>query len=311
MRIENQIFNDNCFRCCDLFFFAIGYEERSYYLYDKIKEKCCAIKSFAFAFDDYEKYAHASSKCSELKRDDTEVYVAAYADSQNVHNKVIDTVQNHMAEYDSIVVHIDYSSMPRGWYCKLPILLKNVLRSEDKVYFWYSEGEYPESYQSYPRAGIDAFSFFSGRPSLQIDNNRIHVLGLGFDVIRTQAILSITDPSCLVSCYAYNAKRNGFSDSIKSINHNVLSRSSITVALHIDDFEFMISKLCETANELLSTGDVVMIPDGPKPLIFAFSLVPDLVNKYGVTCLHVSRNSCFQEVNVRPTGEIFGFSMQV
>lgn len=61
---------------------------------------------------------------------------------------------------DSITVHIDYSSMPRSWYCKLPILLEKIIRKTDKIYFWYTEGDYPASHEEYPSSGIDAFSFF-------------------------------------------------------------------------------------------------------------------------------------------------------
>ena len=82
------------------------------------------------------------------------------------------------------------------------------------------------------------------------------------------------------------------------------------MALRLDDFSFMISKLRDLANELLSTGDVILVPDGPKPLIFAMSLIPDLLNKNGLTCLHISRNSDFSVVDVTATGTINGFSIQ-
>ena len=73
----------------------------------------------------------------------------------------------------------------------------------------------------------------------------------------------------------------------------------------------MVSKLCDTANELLPVGDVILIPDGPKPLIFALSLVPDLVGKQGITCLHIARNNdYFESVDVTPTGKVCGFLLQ-
>ena len=148
--------------------------------------------------------------------------------------------------------------------------------------------------------------------SLHIENSRVHVVALGYDVIRTQAILSITDPSYLVSCYAYDPEREGFLENIKQINEPILARSAMSLALHVEDFEFMVSKLCDTTNELLPVGDVVLIPDGPKPLIFALSLVPDLVGKQGVTCLHIARNNdYFEPVDVTPTGKVCGFLLQV
>ena len=202
--------------------------------------------------------------------------------------------------------------MPRSWYCKLPKLLEGIVRETDKIYFWYAEGQYPTSHEAYPSAGIESFSFFSGKPSLQIETNRIHVVALGYDAIRTQAILSITDPSYLVACYAYSPKREGFQENIKQVNDQILSRAAISLSLNIEDFEFMVSKLCDITNELLPVGDVVLIPDGPKPLIFALSLVPDLVRKQGVTCLHISRNNDnYEPMDVVATGTIYGFSIKV
>lgn len=312
MIINNATYNENCFGCNDMYIFAIGYEHRSYYLYDQIVSRFPSIIPIIFVLDDYTKYPHTREQVNEIKRRGGKIFFNGYADYQEIQQRIVDYVHEWISENDSITIHIDYSSMPRSWYCKLPILLKNIIRKEDTVYFWYSEGEYPSSYEEYPSAGIDSFSLFSGKPSLQIDNNRIHVLGLGYDVIRSQAILSITDPNYLVVCYAYNPRREGFLDSLKAVNDPIFSRAAMTLALHVDDFEFMVSKLCETANELLPAGDVILIPDGPKPLIFAFSLVPDLLKKSGITCLHISRNSeYFEAVDVKATGIIHGFSIQV
>ena len=82
----------------------------------------------------------------------------------------------------------------------------------------------------------------------------------------------------------------------------------MTIALHLNDFEFMVSKMCETANELLPSGDIILIPDGPKPLIFAMSLVPLMIEKNGITCLHITRNKDhFEAVDVYATGVVCGF----
>lgn len=312
MIFENAKYHKELFHGDDLYIFAIGYEYRSSHLYDRLSSDLGSFRSMIFAFDDFENYGHTQLKIEELKKKDLHVIIENYDDSQSVQAKIVETVKEMVAQNDSITVHIDYSSMPRSWYCELPAIFQSIIRKDDRVYFWYSEGEYPASYEEYPSAGIDAFSFFSGKPSLQIENNRIHILALGYDAIRTQAIISITDPDYLVACYAYNPNRDGFPESIKKANHHILSRAAMSVALHLDDFSFMVSKLRETTSELLPTGDVILIPDGPKPLIFAISLIPDLVNKNGVTCLHVARNSkYFKPIDVTPTGVIYGFSMQV
>lgn len=297
----------------DLCIFAIGYEKRSHFLYDLLQIQFPAMKPFVFVFDDYQNYSDTKEKVKELEQNEIPFHVNRYDDGHRVHEKILELVQERINQRDSdpMVVHIDYSSMPRCWYCKLPILLKQIIRPIDKIFFWYAEGEYPMSHQEYPSSGIDAFSCFAGKPSLQIENNRIHVVALGYDIIRTQAILSITDPSYLVACYAYNPDRKGFLENLVRVNEPIISRSAISVALHIKDFESMVSKLCDITNELLPAGDVILIPDGPKPLIFALSLVPDLLDKPGITCLHIARNNeYFEAVDVTPTGTVHGFLMQ-
>lgn len=310
MIIENATFNDAIFHHDDYYIFAIGYEHRSFFLYDQIVTHLTACNSMVFTFNDYEQYPHTFQKIEQIRKNNVQVITESYYSNQDVQQRIINKVKDLMSQKDKITIHVDYSSMPRSWYCKLPIMFKDILRREDRVCFWYSEGEYPSSYEEYPSSGINAFSFFSGKPSLQIENNRIHVIALGFDSIRTQAIISITDPDYLVACYAYNPTREGFLESIKKANEQILSRTAMTLALHLDDFSFMVSKLCETANELLPAGDVILIPDGPKPLIFAISMVPDLIEKVGVTCLHVSRNNDnFKAIDVTATGIVYGFSI--
>lgn len=308
MIIENAKYSIDRFSPNDLCIFAIGYERRSYYLLDSLIEQKKPFKSLVFAFDDYQNYDHTRSRIDRLKEEGQPVIFENYSSCKDVQSRIIAAIKEEMSCNDSVTVHIDYSSMPRSWYCRLPIVLEHFIRPTDTVYFWYSEGEYPSSYEEYPSAGIDSFSFFSGKPSLQIESSRIHILGLGYDAIRSQAIISITDPDYLIACFAYSPKREVFSTNLKTVNSPILSRAAMVLCLHLNDFSFMISKLCETANELLSTGDVIFIPDGPKPLIFAMSLIPDLIKKNGVSCLHVSRNSnSFEAVDVAPTKTIYGF----
>lgn len=311
MIIQNAKYCKDYFCNEDLYIFAIGYEHRSYYLLDVLLTSLERKNYLIFVFDDYRQYEHTRQKIEELEKCNMRIKILKYADSQKVQELICEAVENMKIQRESVTVHIDYSSMPRSWYCRMPMQLKNCIREEDKVYFWYTEGEYPASYEEYPSAGIDSFSFFSGKPSLQIDSNRVHVMALSYDAIRTEAIISITDPDYLVACYAYNPRRADFQKDIKSANSHILSRAAMWFSLHMDDFEFMLSKLRETANELLPSGDVILIPDGPKPLIFAMSLVPNLMNKDGLSCLHVVRNSCcFTPLDVMPTEVVYGFSMR-
>lgn len=308
MIIKNASNYKDCFEENDIYVFAIGYEHRSYYLFDYLVEQFPSAKKIVFVFNDYLKYPHVVQKINQLKANKIEFYEVDYLQNEYVNMCISDTVSAIRERECPIKIHIDYSSMPRSWYCSIPAFLEKIIKDEDQVFFWYSEGKYPDIHEEYPSAGIDSFSLFAGKPSLQIDNNRIHIVALGYDIIRTQAILSITDPSYLVACFAYDPRRDGFSESLHQVNKPILNRAAMVVSLHLDDFEFMVSKMCETANELLPIGDVIIIPDGPKPLIFAMSLVPNLTNKNGITCLHITRNKeHFEPVDVEATGSVCGF----
>ena len=72
----------------------------------------------------------------------------------------------------------------------------------------------------------------------------------------------------------------------------------------------MISKMKGIINEYYYAGesDVVLVPDGPKPLIFVMSMMPWIMDKAGISCLHIIRNS--KEVkknNVKAKGTVIGF----
>jgi hypothetical protein len=93
------------------------------------------------------------------------------------------------------------------------------------------------------------------------------------------------------------------------VNKHIIEQALSFVSLCTDDFKHMVARLCEIAYEYLPLGDVVLVPDGPKPLIMAMSLVPQLLGKEGVVCMHVSRNpKCREFVNVSATGTIIGFN---
>ena len=196
MTITNAKKYIECINEDDLYIFALGYEHRSYFLYDQLQKQFPSVKPIVFVFDDYRNYPDTAEKIQELKLKEIPFFIKNYCDGHKVQEKILALIAEHIEQRNSATIHIDYSSMPRSWYCKLPTLLKTIIRHTDKVYFWYSEGEYPSSHEEYPSSGIDSFSFFSGKPSLQIDNNRIHVVALSYDVIRTQAIAQ----RCLFPC---------------------------------------------------------------------------------------------------------------
>jgi hypothetical protein len=213
------------------------------------------------------------------------------------------------SESAPIEVHIDYSCMPRLWYCNLPLLLEESLRECDRGYFWYTPGEYPNS--DYPTAGVEDFHVFSGKPSLSF-GVRTHLFGLGFDRVRSQAIWSIIDPQRLVCFYADPAAKAEYVNRVKMDNKNVLAAASQTFTVPIEDFVFTYSRIAAIAMEYRAFGDVILVPDGPKPLILAASLVPLRLTAPGVTCFHVARRKPedFNPVDVKPCGKPVGFSFE-
>lgn len=308
--IENQKYDEQLFQNDDVFICAIGYEQRSYYLFDRLTDKIADENKILFLFDDYLNYNIAKKKYETIENiSKIDVNIVNYNGGKIVGKKIISVVKSKMTKKEALTIHIDYSSMPRTWYYNLPILLKDCLRPNDVVYFWYVVGKYPDDYETYPSAGVSSYTTI-GYPSLRTEIKRTHVIGLSYDKIRTQGILSILDPDSFIVCNAYDPYHQEVSVNVKKLNNNIVSQARLTVLLHIDDFSFMISKLSEIANEFLTFGDVVFVPDGPKPLIFAFSLIPQILNKIGISCLHISRNEkYFQAVDVLATDTILGFKV--
>ena len=311
IKFINQKFDKKKIKEEDIFICAFGYECRSMSLYQKVKSVVPLTNIYVFVFKDYQRYDHICSQIGYAIQEEKINYeMVEYDSACYVWNQIKKIIISRKKENENIRVHIDYSSMPRRWYYKLPFALQEYLDEKDKLFFWYVSGKYPIDYEAYPSAGIDSFSVL-GKSSLRTNSKRMHVIGLSYDSIRTSAMLSILDPDAYITCKAYDKENQEISANVKLANEQIISGASMIVSLRIDDFSFMVSKLCEIANEFLTLGDVIFVPDGPKPLIFAMSIVPLLLNKPGVTCLHASRNqTCYTPVNVEPRDIAYGFLVE-
>lgn len=305
--INNRTFSLDEITEEDIFICAMGYETRSFYLWEKVHTKVLSKDNFVFVFEDYDQHNDKTKNIVEkIKKNNlASIIKANYEKGALVQSKIKEILKKKQQESKKVVMHIDYSSMPRSWYHLLPFFLQDLLREEDKLFFWYVAGKYPENYENSFDAGINSFKTF-GYPSLRAEK-RQHILSLSYDKVRTQAILSILDPDEFVVCHAYDPYHKNVSDNVKKLNYNIVAQASMLISLHIDNFEFMISKLAEVALEFLSIGDVVFVPDGPKPLIFAMSLIPYYISKKGVSCLQITRNDLlYTPVDVEPTNTVFG-----
>jgi hypothetical protein len=204
-------------------------------------------------------------------------------------------------------VHVDYSCMPRSWYCRVPSILRRHLRPGDLGCMWYSAGRYPAD--GYPSAGVEDFHVFSGRASLRA-MRRTHFMGIGFDWTRSSAIRSVVDPQRIV-CFFADSRGSTKSNYARAMRDNaaLLKSAELQVGLPLNDFTVSLGGLVELARQFRRWGDVVLVPDGPKPLILASSLTPLLLgDQEGVVCLHVGRRrQGFEPIDVHARGPVWGF----
>lgn len=262
-------------------------------------------------FDNYRQDLNRPENDEFYRRNGLEVLVPG-----DNNQKVFDLVKERVSACLSssmgapVEVHVDYSSMPRSWYCTLPFVLSEAVRPGDKIFFWYTPGSYPDT--EYPTAGVEDFSVFSGKPSLN-PKARTHILGLGFDKIRSHAIWSVLDPANLICFYADPGTKPDYVERVRRDNLDILSCSNHIFSVDMRDFAYAYSRITGVAREFHGLGDVILVPDGPKPLILASSLVPEVFETAGVVCFHVTRrrNQQSDAVNVEACGSAYGFSFSV
>lgn len=309
MEFANELFDKSHIADIDLFICTISYEERSSYLFDHLFDSLNPNNTLVFATDNYTQFGCAKKKIEQISTLEYIPKIIKYQDYESALSCIRKVIEEKTKKKSSISIYVDYSSMPRAWYCRLPVLFQEILRCGDRVYFWYAEGCYEGNYQNYPTAGIDAFVLFSGKPAL-LAEHRVHVLGLGYDFIRTQGIISIIDPEYIVLLESHDRSRTDIYKNVMNANESLIAQASMTTSLELSDFTFIISKLCEITHECTDIAEVIFVPDGPKPLIMAMSIIPDLIKLPGIVCLHVTRNyEQFSPVKVTASGKIIGFSI--
>lgn len=102
---------------------------------------------------------------------------------------------------------------------------------------------------------------------------------------------------------------------IEDVNSDIIRRASASIALPINDFVYILQKMKEIIIEQTIDGQIIIIPDGPKPLVFAMSLSSILAGvDDDTTCLHISRNGLLTknkvEVSARKN-EIYGVKILI
>jgi len=308
VRIENATYRNLTEN--DLFVCAIGYEPRSLYLL-KENMKSRTSKNTLLLFLNRKFYI------GKLKDELDDKCIVGIDCVYNDGSKVAEIVKDFYNKKSPVSsLNIDYSSMPRNWYYAFPKQFANI-SDDSKMFFWYVAGDYDKSKLSakeFPTAGIKEVLWSTGSACPSNSTTRYHLMGLGYDGYRSEAIYNITEPNNLYICYSFNPYQNQTRLQVNEKNRWLIANSIKEIDLPLNDFSGMVSKLCELVYSLLQGGQVIIVPDGTKPLIMAMSILPDILtsSEYNdkLTCLAIERSEKFTPVEViARQGEVFGFKV--
>ena len=290
-----------------LWLLASGYESRATFLARKLR-KSPAVEKLAFlvlGFADYR------SEDARIANDN--FYAGAHMPmsliSSSDHHSVVAVVYHRIEELCAaskkpVLLNVDYSCLPRAWYCSLAKRLLEDRTLRFRARFWYAAGLY--SSDEFPTAGVSDFQVFSGKPSL-VAEMRTHLFGLGFDRARSHAIWSVLDPQRLVCYYAKPGTSAEYDSRVEVDNVDVLRSSDARFIVPIADFLSIFSTIRSKVIQYTRFGDVVLVPDGPKPLVMASSLIPLTIEEKGVSCFHVRRRRVGRPLDVPAHGDVYGF----
>jgi hypothetical protein len=305
LQAENLMTQANC-----IWVTVSGYEERSRFFAETWLGKSFPKPSrwAAIGFKEHSSILSRPENDAFYRRFGQEPHLLSTSEYNDLENYLRPFLDRTEQENHPLTVHVDYSCMPRNWYCNLVSFFDDALLPGDRVYFWYSAGEYPQS--DYPTAGVSDFTVYSGTSRLN-SRFRAHFFGLGFDRVRASAIYSVIDPQYLVCYYADPGVKPEYVAKVQRDNEQILKDAQLIANVPVNDFSATFDRLCALSNEFLESGDVIIVPDGPKPLVLASSLVPRFLGKAGVICFHVARRkTAWEPVQVKALGEVFGFSFQ-
>lgn len=298
----------------DILICALGYEFRSYYLLERNLGTRNSSNTLIINFDDLQKECLSNNLLKQIDFLALKTEICSYAQGEKFQDDVITFLNEVVGSKTNRKIYIDYSAMPRNWYCALPRRIESEIQNRclDLV-FLYVAGIYPEKYESYPTAGIDHLKLFSGGALPRIDSQRTHLIALSYDTRRTQSLLSMLEPEFLIVCYAYDTPEK--KAEIEDVNQDIIRRASAAVALPINDFVYILQKMNELIIEQTREGQIIIIPDGPKPLIFAMSLSSVLADiDDDITCLHINRNEFLADNMIKVLArenEIYGFKILI
>ncbi len=290
-----------------LFVFSCGYEKRSLSQYLHLVEH---IDNHDI---NYLCYSFSSYKNSSSRLDNDKVLSENKIEPIELDPKDWNSAWSHLSDHflnklnGDAQVYIDYSSMPRNWYCMLASKL--VLGELGSVAaLVYSHGKYFDS--KYPCVGYGEFGRLSGRPDITA-TREVNIFGLGFDSIRTHGIWTFLDPQLSISVIARSPNNNEHVQRVLRENPEIISASTGTYEVDIDKFDSMLATLIDLSRKHQEFGDVALVPDGPKPMVIAMSLVPYYLDSKGFYCWHVGhvKPDDYEPIDIEASGEYFGFGV--
>lgn len=290
-----------------LFVFSCGYEKRSLSQFKYLLglDRTFNVNYFCFSFNTYKKSASRPENDRFLAEHDVKLVELETEDSinawVNLNNYLCDELNGDAQ------IYIDYSSMPRSWYC---MFAKKLISGElgNHASLIYSHGKYFDTH--YPCVGYGEFLQFSGRPKIT-STREVNVFGLGFDATRSHGIWTFLDPQLSVAVIARSPNNDEHCQRVRRENTEILSASDSILEVDVYKFSSMLATLVDLSRKYLTYGDVALVPDGPKPMVAAMSLVPFYLEDKGVYCWHVGhvKPDDYEPVDIDFSGQFFGFGI--
>jgi hypothetical protein len=222
---------------------------------------------------------------------------------QLLHEKISELKTNGQNE---ITVDIDYSSFCRWMVMELVDLIQSTLGTCN-TRIWYSRANYSSDF---PHYGFNGQIQQHGNIRITAESE-VCLLSLGLDSSRTYAIWQAMNPSTCVAIYARSPDNSEIVDQVRLKNRELLSSIDEILELPIDDMERAVAILVDLSHELSPHNDIVMIPDGPKPLMLAMAIAVKTQNQAGVYYrdLQISDESESILSGAKACGPIYGFSV--
>lgn len=288
-----------------LFVFTCGYEERSLsqFLYLQDQAVSNKVHYLCFSFTSYRKNASRPKNEARLLEHGIKPIELDATDEESVWDHLNDYFTNQLN--GDALVYIDYSSMPRNWYCMLArkLVFGELGKTAAMI---YSHGRYSD--ERYPCVGYGEFHKSSGRPDINA-TREVNIFGLGFDSIRTHGIWTFLDPQLSISIIARSPENKAHLQRVKKENPEILAASSGVFEVDIHKFDSMLASLIDLSRKYREVGDVALVPDGPKAMVIAMFLVPYYLKEKGVYSWHVGhvKPDNYEPIDIQASGEYFGF----